>query len=439
MIEQKKIFTVVALGVIAGLLSEASAQPSGGRPGFNPEPFIRRLDRNNDGLLGPEEMQGRARHFLERYTRDNPNLDTSKPIPIEVLMREIRRRREDSQRGERPSDGSGRSSSSSAPEQKPPLVQGFGVDELPPPVPGFGEQAERFSVNVIDTDRDRARDIIRRYDSDGDGQLSRSETARGRWFDDPFDWDRNGDRKLSETELAMRYAERRQNESGSDSRRSDFRSDGRGGSDNQHRDRKSRYSRDRRESDSRENQNKTSYRFSTAHERLPEGLPEWFKDRDQDKDGQIMLHEFTNEFNNAVIAQFQKQDLNGDGVITPGECLAAKAGVQPIASDTTGNSPDKSSGDDRPTRYRFGRKPRGSSPESTRTGSTNAATSPAPEGIDAATFTYFTRYVAKYDEDRDGELSREEWRKMPKDPAAADKDRNGRITVAEYARWKLGT
>ncbi len=45
--------------------------------------------------------------------------------------------------------------------------------------------------------------------------------------------------------------------------------------------------------------------------------------------------------------------------------------------------------------------------------------------------------MIKCDANNDGELTANEWVNMSKNPEAADADRNGRITVEEYARWKL--
>lgn len=64
-----------------------------------------------------------------------------------------------------------------------------------------------------------------------------------------------------------------------------------------------------------------SYRVPTATERLPKGLPDWFARNDTDADGQVMMAEFMTEFTEAKAAEFAKCDLNGDGIITPDECL----------------------------------------------------------------------------------------------------------------------
>ena len=68
-----------------------------------------------------------------------------------------------------------------------------------------------------------------------------------------------------------------------------------------------------------------SYRFLSPQERLPQGLPEWFVRRDANEDGQVTMAEYTSVWSDALAAEFGAYDLNGDGVITPRECLKAKS------------------------------------------------------------------------------------------------------------------
>jgi hypothetical protein len=67
-----------------------------------------------------------------------------------------------------------------------------------------------------------------------------------------------------------------------------------------------------------------SYRFTPADERLPSGLPSWFKDKDTNSDGQIEMSEYARSWTNSTAADFQRYDLNGDGIIT-----AKEAGTKP--------------------------------------------------------------------------------------------------------------
>lgn len=64
-----------------------------------------------------------------------------------------------------------------------------------------------------------------------------------------------------------------------------------------------------------------SFRFKTAHERLPTGIPAWFLEKDANTDGQVMMSEWTSSWSEEKARAFAEKDINGDGVITPKEAL----------------------------------------------------------------------------------------------------------------------
>lgn len=66
--------------------------------------------------------------------------------------------------------------------------------------------------------------------------------------------------------------------------------------------------------------NKT-YRFLLPGERLPNGLPSWFIEKDVNHDGQVTMAEYSSNWTDEVAAEFARYDLNNDGVITAEECL----------------------------------------------------------------------------------------------------------------------
>ncbi|MCH8047040.1 MAG: hypothetical protein IID44_25335 [Planctomycetes bacterium] len=63
------------------------------------------------------------------------------------------------------------------------------------------------------------------------------------------------------------------------------------------------------------------YRYRSPHERLPSGLPGWFKEKDKNADGQVAMAEFATSWTDERIDEFNRYDLNGDGLITPAETL----------------------------------------------------------------------------------------------------------------------
>jgi hypothetical protein len=72
-------------------------------------------------------------------------------------------------------------------------------------------------------------------------------------------------------------------------------------------------------------------KFYVPSKRLPAGLPAWFLLRDEDGDGQLTLGEFAPKPTPADLRNFEQYDLNGDGLITPKECLRAVKSMKPSA------------------------------------------------------------------------------------------------------------
>lgn len=75
-------------------------------------------------------------------------------------------------------------------------------------------------------------------------------------------------------------------------------------------------------------------RFFVAEGRRPDGIPEWFVNRDADGDGQLTMAEFSKLLSVAEARQFLEIDANADGLITAEEWIASeKAFAQDSASD----------------------------------------------------------------------------------------------------------
>jgi subtilisin-like proprotein convertase family protein/Ca2+-binding EF-hand superfamily protein len=255
-------------------------------------------------------------------------------------------------------------------------VPGFGPVENLPPVPGFGE-GSRLLIQVEQADIEKAISVLRRYDRNRDGAIDQAEAESGRWYGDPFQYDVDGDKRLNRDELATRYATRRAAEANPSSRGSSSRTSPE--SESEKESEESDEERRRKEEEQRrrsqywgnreiwglvdsllrrydQNRNRTLdqtewrnmgsesapgdsngdgrsdrgelYRWlseqkESAGPPILEGLPDWFGPRDRDGDGQIMMSEFAEEWNDEEATEFARFDLNNDGVIVPEECLKA--------------------------------------------------------------------------------------------------------------------
>ena len=209
-----------AVGLI--MILSTGALHAQGPPG-GPMSFISRLDVNKNGQLDPDE-QGRARPFLERIARETGGLDLNRPISLQALAGKVqqmqnggggdqsRDRSRSRDRGQSPARNSGdRRYDEDAQSAMENLVPGFNEipEDLIPPV-GFGSKAEYLSVDVIQADFEEAERTIKRYDRNRNGVLEQDEIRNGKWiYGNPMNQDRNGDGKLTKSELAVRYSIRR--------------------------------------------------------------------------------------------------------------------------------------------------------------------------------------------------------------------------------------
>ena len=479
-----KQLVCAALLAVLGSASGAVAQ--------GPTDFLRRIDENGNGMIDPEELEGRMGGFIRRMAENNPRIDLSRPIPLDRLTAEFDRMREERARsggggppgggtpgggppsgmspwgggppggmspwgggppgstspwggggrswgdrgGERGGDsrGGGDQGSPYGPRTTTvkPLVPAFGVETVNTAPPGFGAEGELFSIVITDEDRREAERAFRYYDRNQDGKIDAEEMKNSRYGADLPMYDRNRDGVITMSEMEYRYARLRL-ENTQDSRN-------RGTAGGERREDDGRRSGDSRERGSDERSGEgagndvRSYRRNTAIERLPEGLPDWFARDDADSDGQIAMHEFSTTWTDAVLAEFLQFDLNGDGLITPAECLAAKD-----KGAVRGGSIGLGTGSAPAATVAV------ASPASAASGSDNAAAateSPAAAAatelkIDARYMDYFRKVFAKYDSNNDGALTANEWASMSKDPTPADTDGDGRITLDEFARWQI--
>ncbi len=193
--------------------------------------FVSRLDANGNGMLDPEESQGRARMFLDRT-----GLDLSRPIPMDQVTRafdDMRNRMSEEMGGRWPGGGRGEEGDQGSGKiEVQPLVPGFGEPDLFEPVLGFGDMGEKLAVKIDEQDLQSAQSTMGQMDSNRDGMLDADEIRNSRWRgNDPLQTDRNRDGKLSLNELALRFAVLRSEREGgnADNRGGDPNRGGRGG------------------------------------------------------------------------------------------------------------------------------------------------------------------------------------------------------------------
>lgn len=269
------------------------------------EGMLRGLDTNRDGTIDPREVPEDRRRFLT-FIGERMGVDFSKPVAIDKLREKAVEQ-----------FGGGKK------KEPEPLVPGFGVPQGPttvlafgvrPPEPksstsGRGSAARPGGDNRQNADQvARAQGfadmMMRRYDRNGSGALEKDEWGELRG--DPNEMDRNHDGKIDREELVARVSSYMNRSSEGQGGR-----DSRGGGDNR---------------EARPDEKGTgpkSYRFRSPAERLPEGLPDWFTQRDANQDGQVTMAEFSDSWTESKAREFTRYDLNGDGRVTPDECLQA--------------------------------------------------------------------------------------------------------------------
>jgi Ca2+-binding EF-hand superfamily protein len=299
------------------------------------------------------------------------------------------------------------------------------------PPPGFGAEAQLFTIEVTEEDRREAERSFRYYDRNQDGKIDSEEMGRSRYGSDLPLFDRNRDGVLTLNEMEYRYARRRIDNT-QDNRSRSPGEDRRGGDDRR------RGGDDEKEANATESADGElkSYRRKSPVERLPEGMPEWFARDDADGDGQVAMKEFSVSWTDAVLAEFNQFDINRDGLITPQECLAAK-NQGAVRGGSIGGGPPPSSAPAGGLAVAVASEAAAAAPGASAASAPASGASPEAAKIDPRYYDYFKKVVIKYDANNDGELTPNEWSSMSKNPEAADVDKNGRITIEEFARWQM--
>ncbi|TWU32868.1 EF-hand domain-containing protein [Novipirellula artificiosorum] len=377
----------------------------GGGGGFDPSSMLQRFDTNGNGVLDPDEQKaGPGQFIVSRAAQIDSSIVAGKAVPLSKLgeafqkMREGAGDRGNSERGRTPSDPDAGLTAEL-------LVPGFGNEETLAPLLGFGPNSEMMSVTITDEDKREAQERIRQYDRNGDSQLSKEELQRGRFSGNPLDFDTNRDGKLSATELSVRYARRREVKEEEEATR--------------RRDNRNRRGDEKKEESVTDYFNgRKSYRIN-AERSLPEGIPGFFADKDVNGDAQVSMVEFASEWSDEVLTEYFKCDLNRDGVITVQEV------VQAVEEGAQVNAP-------------AGRSEMASTSSAAATGEASGSTASTAGGgarPDEKLMSYAERIIERNDKNGDKALTASEWEEMLLNPAPADADRDGRITILEYAQW----
>lgn len=335
------------------LLSAASVFGQGGGGGggrrggafgggsFDPADILKRADDNSNGIIEPSEVTNRSRMFIERAA-ERAKLDMTKPMPIDKLLPAMKANFDDYRKqqeagggrgpGGTPPSSSSSSSTLSPASSSPALVTSSGFGATSGRAGAITALDAKFDQSVIDYVNGT---LLREQDTNGDGHIDKTEWVKGKWSstNPPENSDLNHDGKLSREELCIRISKSRgipiKGESTSSSSgppsgtppaglggaRPSGGPPGVGGS--------SAYGKQGK-GEKISSATKKSYRFLTPTERLPKDMPEWFVKGDTDGDGQIMMAEYALSWTEAEAAKFAKYDLNGDGIITPAECLAVE-------------------------------------------------------------------------------------------------------------------
>jgi len=320
---------------------------------------LEQMDKNNDGKIDRDEITPLARPYLERITRAR-SMSLERPNDIDKLQ-EAARIYHAIQNGV---------AGKTIRPRNDRTVLPFGATEGDTVVPGFGLAEVKFPYTQ--TDLDEADRTLRRNDDDDDGFLDSEEIADGKWTHrDPYLDDLDNDNRLSRLELAQRYARRRLLKGDSGELVQQARRVGNGIRSSDPDDKREDRSQWWRKGGTdfwltaavfgRYDENKNSLLDLSETEKLGipitkidldrngevtreelhvymanlqmqsgeaiEGMPGWFYELDSDRDGQVAMAEFTDEWTEEKSAEFATLDRNRDGLLTAIEVSSAKSQV----------------------------------------------------------------------------------------------------------------
>ncbi|MBW3597281.1 MAG: hypothetical protein KY475_08405 [Planctomycetes bacterium] len=425
-------------GEIAGLLAAATNDDR-----KEADERLERYDRNRDGFLDKEEMaRGRWSGQPFSYDRNGDGRLSRDELALRYADRRKEEERERAERDQSRSSGSSNSRSSS----------GSRSSSSSRSTSGLGSSSSSRSGGLDSRMEGIVNSVLGRYDKNRNGVLDRDE-----WGDmrtDPSGADKNRDGRITKEEMGVWFAERFQGGGGSGGDRDEndrgrggfgggppgggFGGSFRGGSrwggrdDDDDRDRRgsSRYSSRGDDDDSDRGASTAAdtrtYRFQSNLERISSTfgeLPEWYSRSDVNADGQVRMSEYASEWPESKVKEFLALDANGDGVVTPQECLAAvDEGFQPgsVPASSSASEATGAASSTTPSTY--------TEPKPTASGEAS--------GIDARYLGFAKGIVAKYDTNKDGHLGKDEASQVSASviKPGTDADGDGNVTVEELAK-----
>ncbi len=282
----------------------------GGRGGgsFDASEYVKRLDRNGNGVLEEDEVSGRTKRYIESL-----GMDASQPMKVNDVLAKINNKVEAAK------------NTTATPSSGQTLVRkvpGFGVEKTASSqLPNFtssaasGGNLSQFSDDI----KEEVESILRRYDKNQSRALEADEIKAARWGQPaPEASDLNHDGILTVDELATRYAQRARatNEAETANSQNSQRSSRSGRSPNESNDSSNTESRNRDfgGSSSSEARSSSGSSFATDPSRYRKYAEGILDKNDTDKDGKLSKDEYKN-----IKRAPEKVDSDGDGFVTIGE------------------------------------------------------------------------------------------------------------------------
>ena len=401
--------TVLPMAMVRPALAQPPAGVAPGRGNYDPASFLTRMDRNNNGIIDVDEQERGAKFLIKRLSNIDSSIQEGRPIPLNTFVaafKTMRENRSTSARSDDPNQNGGPGNFGGANRRGQDrgqrerqrieeenealaaelLVPGFGETSLPPLMRGFGAAADWIQTEYTERDLTEARDRVTRFDKNKNGFIDADEITP-RFTGRPMDFDVNRDGRLSVVEMAYRQARKR--------------------------DGKPKVAPEKKDSPPARPTaapdlfgGRRSYRSLSSRE-APAGVPGFFTDRDANGDNQVTMAEYGSDWTDELMAQFAEYDFNDDGIITAAEAIrSAEEGT--VSTVMTGKTPAV-------TR------------SSTR--------SESIDGIDPKYVKYASRIIKRNDPNGDGVLAPSELEKMLVNPIKADTNRDGKVTLAEYATY----